>query len=119
MEGCGYVGLVSFHMFFFIVLNQIYWLLNYSLVLTAEAEHDAAVNALPWANIKFSHFMSQGKKTLTSEGATYLSFQSNGIPAIGEYMSSDILSPYKYHIDIGGGGGTTWSGTIEKLSFPG
>ena len=89
------------------------------LVLTAEAERDATLNALPWANMKFSHFMSQGKKTLTSEGATYLSFQSKGIPAIGEYISYDILSRFKYHIDIGGGGGTSWSGVLEKLSLPG
>ena len=89
------------------------------LVLTAEAERDATLNALPWANMKFSHFMSQGKKTLTSEGATYLSFQSKGIPAIGEYISYDILSRFKYHIDIGGGGGTSWSGVLEKLLLPG
>jgi hypothetical protein len=26
---------------------------------------------------------------------------------------------YKYHLDLGGGGGTTWSGVIPKLSMPG
>mmetsp|Transcript_7678 Transcript_7678/g.10016 ORF Transcript_7678/g.10016 Transcript_7678/m.10016 type:complete len:176 (+) Transcript_7678:1-528(+) len=29
------------------------------------------------------------------------------------------LAKYKYQIDLGGGGGTTWSGTIEKLAMPG
>ena len=34
-------------------------------------------------------------------------------------MSLTDLAKYKYHIDLGGGGGTTWSGTIEKLAMPG
>ena len=90
------------------------------VALTAEAEQEAERRGtLPWANMKFSHFMSGGKKTVTSQGASYLAFESSGIPAIGEYMSLDALSKYKYHIDLGGGGGTTWSGTLEKLALPG
>ena len=90
------------------------------VALTAEAEQQAErQSTLPWANIKFSHFMSGGKKTVTSQGASYLAFESSGIPAIGEYLSLDALSQYKYHIDLGGGGGTTWSGTSEKLALPG
>jgi hypothetical protein len=92
------------------------------VVLTAEAENEASAKnheTLPWANIKFSHFMSEGKKTPTSEGSFYVNFQSNGIPAIGEYISLENLSQYKYHIDLGGGGGTTWSGTLDKLALPG
>ena len=34
-------------------------------------------------------------------------------------MKPQELAKYKYHIDMGGGGGTTWSGTIEKLAMPG
>jgi len=34
-------------------------------------------------------------------------------------MSLEELAQYKYHIDIGGGGGTTWTGTITKLAMPG
>mmetsp|Transcript_29643 Transcript_29643/g.61807 ORF Transcript_29643/g.61807 Transcript_29643/m.61807 type:complete len:178 (+) Transcript_29643:2-535(+) len=34
-------------------------------------------------------------------------------------MSSKEQTHYKYHIDLGGGGGTTWSGTIIKLAMPG
>ena len=29
------------------------------------------------------------------------------------------LSQYKYHIDLAGAGGTTWTGTLEKLAMPG
>ena len=29
------------------------------------------------------------------------------------------MSKYKYQIDLGGGGGTTWRGTISKLGMPG
>lgn len=35
--------------------------------------------------------------------------------ARGDRMSRPELAKYKYHIDLGGGGGTTWTGTIEKL----
>jgi len=42
-----------------------------------------------------------------------------GLPAAGKYLSMKDLSQYKYHIDLGGGGGTTWSGTILKLAMPG
>jgi hypothetical protein len=34
-------------------------------------------------------------------------------------MSAEELSRYKYHIDLGGAGGTTWTGTLEKLAMPG
>ena len=74
---------------------------------------------MPWINVKFSHFMSGGKKTLASLGEEYQAFQSVGISAAGEVMSLESLSKYKYHIDLGGGGGTTWSGTLEKLAMPG
>jgi hypothetical protein len=90
------------------------------VTLTAKAEHEAnAQGSLPWVNIKFSHFIYQGTKTDTFRGRNYLAFESSGIPAVGQYMSLGELSQYKYHIDLGGGGGTTWSGTIEKLALPG
>lgn len=36
-----------------------------------------------------------------------------------EEMSSYELARYKYQIDLGGAGGTTWTGTIHKLTMPG
>ena len=84
---------------------------------------------LPWCNIKFAGSMWNGEqiggakggsqKTPTSEIPYYQEFEAFGIPAIGEGMSLETLGQYKYHIDIGGGGGTTWSGTLEKLGLPG
>ncbi|KAL7553009.1 hypothetical protein ACHAWF_016247 [Thalassiosira exigua] len=93
------------------------------VVWTAEAERAAEQlrngPTLPWCNIKFAAAMHQGKKTATSEVEYYQKFQEFGIPAIGEGMSLEDLGRYKYHIDLGGGGGTTWSGTLEKLGLPG
>jgi hypothetical protein len=85
------------------------------VVLTAEAEGDAAhqnvnddhrqrVPTLPWANIKFSHYIDNGKKTPTDEGTSYQNFRSRGIPAIGEYLPLETVATYKYHIDLGGRG---------------
>ena len=34
-------------------------------------------------------------------------------------MSSAGLAAYRYHVDLGGGGGTTWMGTLQKLAMPG
>lgn len=34
-------------------------------------------------------------------------------------MTGEDLAKYKYHIDLGGAGGTTWTGTIHKMSLPG
>jgi hypothetical protein len=36
-----------------------------------------------------------------------------------ERLTEETLAKYKYHLDLGGGGGTTWSGVIPKLSMPG
>jgi len=36
-----------------------------------------------------------------------------------EHLEEPDIGRYKYHLDIGGGGGTTWSGVIPKLSMPG
>lgn len=74
---------------------------------------------LPWANIKFAMAMHRGQKVATSEIEYYQQFAEYGIPASGESMDLETLGLYRYHIDIGGGGGTTWSGTLEKLGLPG
>ena len=47
--------------------------------------------------------------------------------ALGKHLGVDAdkhlgeveFGRYKYHLDLGGGGGTTWSGVIPKLSMPG
>lgn len=90
---------------------------------TAEAElevYDMRMLGVPaWCNIKFSAAMSMGKKVPTNDLDIYRRYEEYGIPASGEGMSLEAMAEYKYHIDLGGGGGTTWSGTLEKLGLPG
>ena len=87
------------------------------VVWTAEAEREAeSSEGEPWCNIKFAFAFPVEPTTYTEY---YRQFEEYGIPAMGERMSLETLGQYKYHIDIGGGGGTTWSGTLEKLGLPG
>ena len=81
------------------------------------AENDKKKKKLPWINVKFSHYPHAGK-TLTIGSDKYRGWDQIGV-ATGESMTLHELAKYKYHIDFGGGGGTTWSGTIEKLALPG
>jgi hypothetical protein len=72
---------------------------------------------LPWANMKMSSYPGAGKsRTVGSD--RYAFWESVGI-GVDNGLSRTELAKYKYHIDLGGGGGTTWSGTIEKLAMPG
>jgi hypothetical protein len=97
------------------------------VLLTSQAELDARELAveqpnskvLPWVNIKFASSAINSKKVPASENPNLIKLQSVGISAIGEYISVQEQARYKYHIDLGGGGGTTWTGTIEKLAMPG
>lgn len=66
-------------------------------------------SSLPWINIKFA-----GNR-VKARIPNHRKFQEIGITTIGEYISDH--SPYKYHIDLGGGGGTTFTGTISKLAM--
>jgi hypothetical protein len=94
------------------------------VALTAVATHDAekamedgsTLSTLPWVNMKFSRPSSAATHSAV-EGYTKLA--EYGIGAIGEQMSLQDLAQYKYHIDLGGGGGTTWTGTFQKLAMPG
>ena len=36
-----------------------------------------------------------------------------------EHVEADTFGKYKYLLDLGGGGGTTWSGLLPRLSMPG
>lgn len=97
------------------------------VLLTSEAELEAKElstkqpnsKILPWINIKFASSATNSKKIPASQNRNLVALQSVGISAIGEYISVQEQSKYKYHIDLGGGGGTTWTGTIEKLAMPG
>ncbi|KAL7529468.1 hypothetical protein ACHAXR_002982, partial [Thalassiosira sp. AJA248-18] len=97
-----------------------------AVVLTASAEVEAASqppepdgsSPLPWANMKFSNYLHFGAKTSTIGAEHYKEWEAIGF-ATGESMDGPTLAKYKYHIDLGGGGGTTWTGTIQKLAMPG
>ena len=89
------------------------------IIWTAEAELEAGPDELPWCNIKFANFMYNGAKTLTVGTPPFNEWEDVGISAAGERITLDQLAHYKYHIDIGGGGGTTWTGTVQKMAMPG
>lgn len=92
------------------------------VLLTAEAELEASQRddgSVPWADIKFASYIEDRKRMPCSEGPFYRAWNKLGIPAYGKSVYLDETAHYKYHIDLGGGGGTTWTGTINKLSMPG
>jgi len=77
------------------------------VALTAQAEVDNKT----WIDAKFTgsvgvevhnKFLERGVQVSTSER-----------------MDPTEMSHYKYQIDLGGGGGTTWRGTLTKLGMPG
>ncbi|KAL7460316.1 hypothetical protein ACHAXS_000777 [Conticribra weissflogii] len=75
------------------------------VVHTAEAEIEARrTQSLPWANIKFSHYMENGHKTEAVGSKGFEKWEEINFPAAGESMSLKELAQYKYHIDLGGGG---------------
>ncbi len=92
------------------------------LTLEAEAEHEDAIEGelraaeriLPWVNMKFSR-SSPADRT----DSNFIELAKYGVQAMGDSMTLQNLAQFKYHIDLGGGGGTTWRGTIQKVAMPG
>lgn len=73
-----------------------------------------------WIDAKFTVKSQVYGVPVVQPGVQYEPYHDFGIEvATEEQMSLSHLSKYKYHIDLGGGGGTTWFGTLEKLAFPG
>jgi hypothetical protein len=99
------------------------------VVLTAESEiqearrHQADTNTnsrlLPLVNIKFTSIAGGGQRIPTNIDGVYRGWKEVNFPVAGEKLTLEELSKYKYHIDLGGGGGTTWTGTLQKLAMPG
>ncbi len=91
------------------------------VIHTAESEIEASrtKNTLPRINIKFTSVSGGGRRIPASLETVYKGWKDVGFPVAGEFMSLETLAQYKYHIDLGGGGGTTWTGTLQKLSMPG
>ena len=42
-----------------------------------------------------------------------------GVHVNSAHLNAEELSKYRYQIDLGGGGGTSWGGTLNKLGMPG
>jgi len=94
------------------------------VTLTSIAKLDAEEanqqqSTVPWIDIKFTVKSKVHGHEVEPDIIRYEPFQDYGIDATSESMSLAQFSQYKYHIDIGGGGGTTWYGTAEKLGMPG
>ncbi|KAL7531968.1 hypothetical protein ACHAWF_003976 [Thalassiosira exigua] len=100
------------------------------VLLTSEAEREASrkeaaadsedAPPLPWVDIKFASCNVDGEKVPASQNEELRLLRDKfGIAAIGQSVSMMEHARYKYHIDLGGGGGTTWTGTVEKLALPG
>ncbi len=65
----------------------------------------------PWVNIKFSNYVDdKGMKVATQGSVDYREWEEIGMPVAGEYIDLNRSAKYKYHIDLAGGGGTTWTG---------
>jgi hypothetical protein len=85
---------------------DIFWPRWKGVVHTAEAELEAMEsNTLPLINIKISSFLAAGVLP-AKDSERYQEWDKFAL--IGEGMSLKELAKFKYHIDLGGGGGTTW-----------
>ena len=85
------------------------------VVLTAEAEQEAeekGKGAMPWIDVKFSGASPSARGT----GPEYEKFEEYDISPVGGRMDLNQLAGYKYHIDLGGGGGEI-EHAIEWQSF--
>lgn len=81
---------------------------------------------LPFANMKLlrSSLAFHKATGFDKQSQYYKEWNAIGMAATGDDLPPEELARYKYHIDIGGRGGTSysvqwWSSTIEKLAFPG
>jgi len=64
----------------------------------------------PWIDVKFVE---------DKHSVMHQRFKEHGLNITGRKVFSDVQRGFKYLIDFGGGGGTTWRGTITKLNMPG
>ncbi|KAL7549453.1 LOW QUALITY PROTEIN: hypothetical protein ACHAWF_012716 [Thalassiosira exigua] len=60
--------------------------------------------------------MVRGSLPLTIGSEAYKTYDDVGA-ATGAYLAQPGLAKYKFHVDLGGGGGTTWTGTLEKFAM--
>lgn len=75
-------------------------------------------NGEPWID---AMFLKNFVTTMYEEYDPMLErYEAHGIPVVvEEKMSEGETATYKYQLDIGGGSGTSWEGTLRKLAMPG
>ena len=72
----------------------------------------------PYTVSEFPFFPRRQAVNMTKNGESWIN--ASFISRISRTaMSGEQLAQYKYQIDFGGAGGTTWTGTLEKLAMPG
>jgi Glycosyl transferase family 90 len=97
------------------LIPQIIWRgRNYNFLHTFRHEDFQS----PYSVSKFPFYPRLHVVNMTNNGEPWI---NGSIPTkrLRTTMSGEQLSRYKYHIDLGGAGGTTWTGTLEKLAMPG
>jgi hypothetical protein len=103
--------------------RAVYWTMEAELDVEemSKAEGNGAPFQQPWIDAKFTvkthvHGHALDPKKIDR----YTPYEQYGMTmASPHFMSLAELSLYRYQFDIGGGGGTTFSGTIDKLAMPG
>ena len=80
---------------------------------TAEAAEDD--ESLPWIDARFTVKQDGGESA-----AVYRPFLQARANVVTTTFSDDAIhAQHRYQLDIGGGGGTSWTGTLSKLLMPG
>jgi len=87
-----------------------------TMAIEAQAEVDESEGErLPWIDAKFTVNQDGGE----SADAYRPFLQAHANVATTAFSDDAIHAQHKYQIDLGGGGGTTWTGTLSKLLMPG
>jgi hypothetical protein len=98
------------------LISKIVWRgSNFDYLPTIGLEHYDENHAVP-------HLPFRPRAVLVglSHNASYSSWLDAEFTSRYTYMSpGDMSHNYRYHIDLGGASGTTWTGTFEKLAMPG
>jgi Glycosyl transferase family 90 len=87
------------------------------LALTSKRDQSSSYSSIttidiPWVDIRFAN-------NGVFNHDLHHSLQQREILVTDDYIIPYNMSQYRYQIDIAGGGGTTWDGTITKLLMPG
>lgn len=85
---------------------------NFKFLHTLSREHFTNETSVP----QFPFFPRAGLSNISKYTPWVDAETIGGIPT---YMSLEDTAAFRYQVDLGGAGGTTWTGTVEKLNMPG